>query len=280
MAQSIFGGFTDYTGQSLEDILQDIENWIDYTVEMKLKMNGWIEQSKSSGYWDKIGFDFKQLVLYTVSYYNTILSDLKIVKRDGVNDALIDRDLSLLRSIGKKSAELNAEYGLTWHRSDGERWMDYGNPDFAVVEKMYQKGRDYFVTMQDAYNTTFRLEDYMQNGNGNNVTFKEKVSNSQIQIGTVNSAQTKIVNNSSFPYDEVMEVLSEINKYKVDMEEQLGEQAEEFSKTLAEVIDEVGAGVEPSEIVPEINLLKSFAMSVSSSLVASGVLELLKRIPL
>ena len=35
---------------------------------------------------------------------------------------------------------------------------------------MYAKGRDYFVTLQDADNAASRLEDYMSNQNVNNNT--------------------------------------------------------------------------------------------------------------
>ena len=239
-------------------------------------MESGLSQSKESGFWKKVDYDFRQTVYTSIGYLKTIISDLKCVEESIKRDFITEREIKLLRTIGRKSIDYNIEYGHTF-KSERKLWHDYGNPDFEVVENMYAKGRDYFVSLQDAGNIASRLEDYMQSGNATNVNFHGNVTGSQIQVGTVNS--TQISNNTEvFPYEDVMKVLSEINKYKDRLSADLGENGEKFCETLAEVTDEVQSKGNPSKIKTALGLLRDFVVGVSGSLAASGVLALLHQI--
>lgn len=79
MAQGIYGGATSYEEQSLTDIDLDIQKWIKYTEEIKKMMNSWLEESKRNGFWEKVDFDFQMTIYSSISYYDTIISDMKMV---------------------------------------------------------------------------------------------------------------------------------------------------------------------------------------------------------
>lgn len=80
MAQGIFGGATSYEEQSLQDILNDIVSWIQYTTDKKAFILAQKSIVEKSGFWDKIAFDFQMTILSTITYFDTILYDLNLVK--------------------------------------------------------------------------------------------------------------------------------------------------------------------------------------------------------
>lgn len=174
MAQGIFGGATSYEEQSLQDILQDINAWVDYTVNKKQYI---LEQQKllqQSGFWDKIAFNFQATIITTISYFDTVIFDLNIVKAAIENSCIKEKEIKLLKNIGKKAREYNREYGETY-KEDLRFWCDYGNPDFIVAEQVYGRGRDYFVTMQDAGNAAAKTIE-MVKMNGEPVKIKKALT--------------------------------------------------------------------------------------------------------
>lgn len=282
MAQGIFGGATSYEEQSLQDILQDINAWVDYTVNKKQYI---LEQQKllqQSGFWDKIAFNFQATIITTISYFDTVIFDLNIVKAAIENSCIKEKEIKLLKNIGKKAREYNREYGETY-KEDLRFWCDYGNPDFIVAEQVYGRGRDYFVTMQDAGNAAARLEDYMEKGPiiNNTLHINGNVTGSQVQQGTINSKQNMVVENN-FDYERVLLALNKISKSfeNEDFQEDFGDKAEEIKKVVVETIEMVKMNGEPVKIKKALTIIKELAVQVSSSLIASGICGLIIQLPI
>lgn len=278
MAQSMIGGATDYHEQSINDIREDIIIWIEYTKRIKKLLSDGVEKSKSSKFWNIVDSDFKMTIITSIRFCLTVETDLNVIVKAIDRDAVSLREIKLLKNIGEKSIGYNNEYGLTY-KAEKRNWHDYGNPDFEVVENMYAKGRDYFVTLQDALNASYRLEDYMQNGNTTNVNFNGTVSDSQIQIGTVNSNQSNLAH-SEVPYDEIMEVICEINKYRDILATELKENNEIFCKSLEKLTVAVESKENSAKIKESIENVKNFLIGMGSSIAASGILSLLSNIKL
>lgn len=281
MAQGIIGGATSYEEQSLLDILSDINNWIDYTSDRKAFILAKKEKLDISLFWDKIPFDFQMTVLTTISYFDTILHDLSIVKKAIENNCITEKKVVLLGNIGKNSREYNREYGKTY--KDEHSWKDYGNPDFRVAEEVYGKGRDYFVTMQDASNAAYRLEDYMEKGYviNNTMSFSAPITGSQIQQGTINSSQTMTVENY-FDYDKVMDVLNKIQKTTnlTDFQEEFADKAEQVKEIVSETIQMVQKKEEPTKIKKALSILKNIAIGVGENIIANGICGLITQLPI
>lgn len=281
MAQGIIGGATSYEEQSLLDILSDINNWIDYTSDRKAFILTQKDNLDNSLFWDKIPFDFQLTILTTISYFDTILYDLNIVKKSIENNRITEKEVNLLGNIGKKSREYNREYGKTY--KDEHLWKDYGNPDFRVAEEVYGKGRDYFVTMQDAGNAAYRLEDYMEKGQviNNTMSFSGNVTGSQIQQGTTNSSQTMTVENS-FDYDKVMDVLNKIQKTtnSADFQEDFADKAEQVKEIVLETIQMVQKKEEPTKIKKALSILKNIVIGVGENIIANGICGLITQLPI
>lgn len=282
MAQGPIGGATSYEEQSLHDILEDIIGWINYTNNKKLFILGQKDSLHQSGFWDKIAFNFRLTVISTISYFDTILYDLALIKTAIENNCITEKEVNLLRNIGYKSIEFNREYGQTY-KEDLIYWSDYDNPDFRVAEEVYGRGRDYFVTMQDACNAAARLEDYMEKGQviNNTLHIGGNVISSQLQQGTNNSTQNMVAENN-FDYEQVLKILNKINKSfeNDDFQEDFGDKSEEIKKAVADAIEMVKRDEEPSKIKKALDTIKELAIQVSGSLISSGICGLITQLPI
>lgn len=277
MAQSIFGGGTSYEEQSLDDILEDIERWLEYTKKTKQRLSESLEKSKNNGFWAKVDCDFQLTIYSSLSYFQTIINDLSLIKEAIIYERITNREVVLLKKIGEKSFEYNIEYGKTYKRN--ERWHDYGNPDFQVVEDMYAKGRDYFVTLQDAGNASSRLEDYMQRGQivHNSINIKGDVKGSQFQLGTTNSSQTMSLENS-FDYDKTLEVLNKIKHTSTNplFEEEFADYLDEIKSFIEEAIEATLNHESPDKIQPILSKIKNLAKGIGTGIMANGIFKLLE----
>ena len=75
MVQSMFGGETSYKIQSLKDIQDDIDRWIQYTTETKafvIRQKSIVEES---GFWDNIEYNFLAIVYKTCLLYTSDAAD-------------------------------------------------------------------------------------------------------------------------------------------------------------------------------------------------------------
>lgn len=282
MAQGIFGGATSYEEQSLQDILDDIVSWIQYTTDKKAFILAQKSIVEKSGFWDKIAFDFQMTILSTITYFDTILYDLNLVKLSLEKNCITKKEVNLLRNIGVKANSYNHEYGRTF-REDKKDWHDYGNPDFREVEEIYGRGWDYFVTMQDASNAAARLEDYMEKGQviNNTLSIHGSVSGSQIQQGTTNSTQAMEAVNA-FDYAQVLDVIGKIKRstQSEDFNIDFGEKSVEVKQIIDDTLRMVETKEEPKKIKKMLSTLKDLTIGVSGSLVASGICGLITQLPI
>lgn len=278
MAQSIFGGMTSYDEQSLPQILENINFWIEYTNNIKK----FIEDKKTilvqNSFWNKIPYNFSVTINSTIMYTDTILSDLNIVKKAIESNLITEKEIILLNKIGIKAIEYNHEYGKNY--KENYEWRDYGNKDFEPAEEIYEQGRDYFVTMQDCANASHRLEDYMEKSQVvSNTLNLNNVSNTQIQQGVSNSAQSMNIGDS-FDYQKVLDAMNEISKYieHDTFKEDFGDKSDEVKTSISEIIELLNNKEEPSKIKKLINNVKDTSNGVVGSLIASGIVGLISNL--
>ncbi len=281
MVQGFIGGATSYEEQSLEEIILDIENWCEYTKNRKEFLVLRKDKLKEIGFWDNIPFNFQMTLETTIMYFDTVIHDLHLVKNSIVNSMVSDREIKLLRKIGVKAREFNKEYGQTYREE--REWKKYGEPDFKIAEEMYAKGRDYFVTMQDASNAAARLEDYMSDSKvvNNIISVGGNISNSQIQQNTTNSSQNMAVD-CDFDYSKVLEVLNEIKQYFdiKEFDKAFGENSAKVKQLVAETIEMANEKEEPSKIKKALSLLRDLAVGISGSIIATGICAMIQQLPM
>lgn len=279
MVQGIIGGATSYEEQSLKDISSDIEYWWDYTKNIRKFMIQQKNKLKEIGFWNDIPFNFRITLDTTIKYLDTAIHDLQLVRGSIVNHVVSKREVNLLRKIGEKSKEFNREYGQTYLEED--EWKEYENIDFKIAEEMYRKGREYFVTIQDASNAAYRLEDYMSSSNvvNNILSVGGNISNSQIQQNTTNSNQSLSIG-LEFDYGKVLEVLNEIKQYFdiKEFDKVFGTNTDKVKQIVTETIEMVNEKKEPSKIKKSLNILRDLAIGTSGSIIATGICSLIQKL--
>lgn len=276
--QGLVGGGTFYDEQSLEDITDDIANWIKYSDDIRNKLTRKRQKVIDEQYWDNVSYDFEKTINSTISFCKTISSDLQRVL-EAINSGKIGRsEISLLKNIGKKSNEYNVEIYPRSYRGDNSYWHDYGNPLFKIVEEMYAEGRDFFVTLQDVSNAADRLEDYMSDlkeiNQYNNISISGNVSNSEFIQGD-NSIINKGAEHNS---EEIMNIISKIQEYtnSAGFDSEFGGNSEKVKALVAETIREINEGNNTGKIYENINKIKAFAENVSAGIIASGIANVLE----
>ena len=109
------------------------------------------------------------------------------------------------------------------------------------------------------------------------VNIQGDINGAQIQQGTINSLQFQNVN-QVFDYDKVTEILNEIDKYVPMFANTYGQDCKIAENALNKAKEAVLARENPSKIKRALSILKDVSLRVSSSLIATGILALLKQI--
>lgn len=211
MAQGMFAGCTSYREQSLKDIVEDIEFWKKYSLEINSELKEKVEQSKKNKFWRKVPFNFQQLIYLSISFSENMIFDFDIILRECKADSVTEREVNLLYNIGERAIAINRQYPRDYNEAE-ERWHKYGDKDFEIVEKMYQHGRDYFITLMDAINASDRLRTYIKKDIVNtNISITQNGDRCQA-IGMNNGNITNNIYDSSQINDEIKKAIDEIEK--------------------------------------------------------------------
>ncbi len=128
----------------------------------------------------------------------------------------------------------------------------------------------YMQDKEDAMSQEQRTNNYTNVFNGN-------VTDVQIQQGTVNSIQTKTVT-AELDYEAVGKLVEQIRKYDGMLDAEFGENAVELREKVKELSVLVQSKNNPSRIKVLLGDVKSVALKVTGSIIASGILDWLKDI--
>lgn len=159
MAKSLLGGMSDYSHQSLEDIINDLDYdyrntsaFINMIVENK-------EILEKNNYWNNdVPFAFKAMIEYALKHYKTAQSELKEIKAS-IENSVEKHHVTRLSSLAKNAHEINIDLGKVWHQQYENK--EYGDENFSIVENIYADSRDMAVNMLDLSNIASRLKDFI-----------------------------------------------------------------------------------------------------------------------
>lgn len=159
MARGLIAGMTDYSHQSLEDIVADLAAEARNARAFVQQIESNIEESRSAGYWDaKVSLDFRGCVIYALKHYNTVIIEVDEILAD-IGSEIQAHHCRRLRSIGDTADEINRSIGKVWNQNYPTK--EYGNQSFAAVERVYADTRDMAVNLLDFSNIASRLEDFV-----------------------------------------------------------------------------------------------------------------------
>jgi hypothetical protein len=162
MPRSMFAGSTDYSHQSLDDIIIDLNNWATSLESTIAFLDDSQRELDANGFWERVNIDFVLVVLTALKFYRTALSEIREIRNEIPLD-IKQHHVARLARLGKTSRELDLEFGSAWHKKIDPYTTndDYRNPNFQMLERMYARGRDMAIDTIDLSNVAARLADYV-----------------------------------------------------------------------------------------------------------------------
>lgn len=193
MAKGLVGGMTDYSHQSFNDIISDLESEKENTIAFIKMIEEGIEKLNENKYWDnKVPYDFKSIVAYSLKHYRTTVTELSEIVEE-IKNEVQEHHFRRLQRISKVANEINSEIGQVWNRKYDDKIKDYGEKKFLQVEQVYSDTRDMAVNLLDISNIASRLKDYI--GKNNNMGNKNKLGD--LSNNTFNGHTTIIVGDNN-----------------------------------------------------------------------------------
>lgn len=204
MAKGLIGGMTDYSHQSFNDIINDLEREEKNVTEFINQIEANIGKLNVSGYWDEnVPDDFTMIIAYSLKHYKTAKDELSEISKE-IQNEVREHHCKRLQRLSTVANEINRDIGKIWHQDYGAK--QYGNTDFRIVERIYGDTRDMAVNLLDTSNIAERLTDFIgktkttmdknQNiGDISNTTFGD---NATIIVGDNNHSKTIQIKQGSF----------------------------------------------------------------------------------
>lgn len=159
MAKGLLGGMTDYSHQTFDDILNDLEserkNLLAFIKEIEKNISASIEKR----YWENnVPSAFTGIIQYSLKHYKTSQQELTVIINE-IQDFVEEHHLKRLLSIAKTAQEINVNIGQIWHQQYDLK--DYQNANFKTIEAIYGDTRDMAVNLLDLSNIAERLKDFV-----------------------------------------------------------------------------------------------------------------------
>jgi hypothetical protein len=139
-------------------MLADLGDWTASLREVRRFFDVTVQELERGGYWTEVDWDFRNLVHYSIKFFDTSTDEITAVAHEMGEEVRHDH-VKRLRQLFNVARELNREYGTTWHRDYTNK--EYGKSEFRKVEELYARGRDMAVDMLDLSNLATRLEDFV-----------------------------------------------------------------------------------------------------------------------
>lgn len=185
----MIAGMTDFSHQTLDDIVKELENNLDSLEYVQNLLTTHQKTLIDNGYWENVNGDFQDLIAYVMKFYDTCIKEIKEILSEMLSE-IQQNHITRIQRMYKTADELNLQFGDVWHRDYKPK--EYGNENFRLVEQMYAKGRDMSVYMLDLSNVAERLKDFVGKKNyglqKTNLDLKNVHPNISILIQRMNDA--------------------------------------------------------------------------------------------
>ncbi|WP_419154594.1 hypothetical protein [Weissella bombi] len=269
MVQGTIAGSTSYNNQSLKDILEDIDYWKEYSETINQNFDNFIHSHKDNIKEliskNLISTNLISFFSETIKTTKTFIEDFQSIYNDIISENITDKTVNLLENIGEFSSQENIEYGRTWH-SDQAVTNFYLESVSDIHKQLYCKGRDYFVTLQDASNAAKRLNQYK------GTTVMKTINNTFNATGNNIQQGTNLTMNNNISYSE--DVLSKLD---IKLEELLKNTDNSSSKENIIKIKEETKKTKPNKknIRTYLENIKVLEKSANIVTIISGITNLL-----
>lgn len=190
MAQGFMAGMTSYENQSLQNIVDDIINWIEYSEEVKEAITNKYSELGNLEFYKKIPYDYKAMINEIPMICQTNIDDLRRTLQQIQNNTITCQSVELFRKVGVRAVENSDDNKKCFKLSEDGYWHDYGNPEFHVVEDIYATFGDYCASLWDITNAASRLKDY--------INIPEEITTMKYENNSINIGNNNKIKKSNF----------------------------------------------------------------------------------
>lgn len=243
MAKGLIGGMTDYSNQSLSDIIEDLNSEYDNITECIETIEGNMTKVEESDYWNNIPSIFIRQILYSLRHYRTTQEELSEIVTE-INVEVKKHHIKRLQKISQIADKINISIGKTWHQQYEDK--DYDNQSFRIVERIYVDTRGMAVSLLDMSNIAGRLNDYVGKTSNIKNDFGISVSNSKY-VSIVSQSRGVQINQTVIDdvREQISKLLDRLTEEDVDAE---------TKETITECANDIKDDINANKSVPKFKL--------------------------
>jgi len=209
MTKSIFAGMTDYSLQSLDEILSDLNVCKNNLTDLCNTLKQCEAQLKNNGYWGHIHSSIRDLFIYSIKFFTSSLREIDSLLPELAEEVNVSH-IKRIHRIGINAKELESDFAIQWHMEPWEEQKEYSNPYFKIAEKMYREARAMASDMIDLLSLSTRLEDFTGKTQAKNITNKRAETISlYIDQSRLNELQN--IKSTHFDLSKLVRLCEELN---------------------------------------------------------------------
>ena len=161
MVRSLLADMTDYSHQSLTDMIEDLKNWVlnlTETVEHIERTDNILEQK---GYWTQPGTSIiRNEFARAYKLFKTSIEELNEVLAASQIE-IEENHVSRVRRLGQVASKKNLDLEHTWNNDPWAAYCDYDDSNFRLAEALYIDSAGMTADMVDLQNLADRLKDFV-----------------------------------------------------------------------------------------------------------------------
>jgi len=151
---------TDYSHQSISDIIKDLEVWLNALKEDQESMSTVIEESKGSSCWGVVDEYMGGVFLYALKFFETCEQEITTILSEIQKDEVKNNHIIRLDSLSKTATDLSRRFRHEWHNDEFDK--PYGTLEFKRIERyLYSDGCTMALDLIDLNNLAHRLKDFV-----------------------------------------------------------------------------------------------------------------------
>lgn len=188
MARADTAGMTDYSHQSIDDILKDLNNCLivlKATIPLLEDEHRKLAENK---YWKNVVSEYKWIFSRTNIFFETVIKEIEEIKEQLLIEVQTNH-VQRLHKLDKTSYEIYMEWNDVW--INDVKSKEYGNPNFLILESLRNRCGNILLNLFDLSNMAERLKDYL--GRKGNLKQSNSGVNNKIEVNVDGSVSGNLI---------------------------------------------------------------------------------------
>ena len=160
MTRSLYAGSTNYSHQSLSQMIDDLRDWINSLNETNQNIKKDVATLKEISYWEKVYPAYSNFIFHCKIFFETTTNEIEDILPE-INIEIMPHHVTRLKNLGDVAEDLNSKIGSLWNNEYPAKMKDYESDEFRHVEHLYTITRDMLADLMDLQNLSERLNNFV-----------------------------------------------------------------------------------------------------------------------